>query len=323
MITTLLFRDAKLAQQNPPAESLSALRIEPGVMLWVDLCEPSDAEIRQILETTFQFHPLAIEDCVIDTPLPKLEDYDEYLYLVMHAIHHTKERHFETTELDLFLGKNFLVTFHRKPMKGVSGALDRLLRNQGSLVRGPDRIAHMLLDLLVEAYKPVLTELQGELDGIEADALLDVPPQMLFPRIVEMRKEFSALSRIVRPQRQIAAELSSGKTKMIRSVIIPYLRDLAEDLERVESQVNAWSEQLILSFRVYLNKSSHEANAGIKVLTAIAALTIPVLTIGAWYGMNFRFLPELENRWGYPLALIITFGGTFGMLWIMRRKKWL
>lgn len=323
MITTLVFRDTRFSQQNPPPDSLGALRAEAGVMLWVDLCDPTGEEIKQVLETTFQFHPLAIEDCVADTPFPKLEDYEEYLYLVMHSIHHTKESHFETTELDLFLGKNFLVTFHRKPIKAVTASHERLLRNQGTLVRGPDRVAHLLLDLLIDTYKPVLTELQAELDSIEADALRDLPPQQLFPRIVHMRKEFASLSRIVRPQRQIAAELSSGKTKLIRSVLIPYLRDLSEDLERVETQANAWSEQLILSFRVYLNKSSHEANAGIKVLTAIAALTIPVLTIGAWYGMNFKAFPELESNWGYPLALVVTFSGTFGMLWAMRKKKWL
>jgi magnesium transporter len=292
-------------------------------MLWVDLSEPTEDEIKLILEIVFQFHPLAIEDCVADTPFPKLEDYEDYLYMVLHAVDYTKTEHFSTTELDLFLGKNFLVTFHRKPLKPVQAALERYQRPQGNAVRGPDRFAYHLLDLMVEAYKPALVELQNELDELEADALRDIPRQQLFPRILAMRKEFSTLRQIARPQREIAAELASGKTKLIRPLIIPYIRDFAEDLQRIEVQAESWTEELMLAFRVYLNKSTHDANSGIKVLTGITALTIPVLAMGAWYGMNYKHMPELSRTWTYPLATLLMFGGTFLMLWVMRKKKWL
>lgn len=323
MISTLLYRDSKYAAHNPPTETLAALRVEPGVMLWVDLSEPTEEEIKLVLEQVFQFHPLAIEDCVADSPFPKLEDYGDYLYIVMHAVDYTKTEHFTTTEIDLFLGKNFLVSFHRKPLKPVQTTFDRYLRSGSTHVRGPDRFAHQLLDQMVEAYKPALSALQEELDQLEADALRNLPPRELFPHILAMRKQFSALRQIVRPQREIAAELAQGKNKFIRALLIPYLRDLSEELARIEEQANSWSEQLILSFRVYLNKSGHEANEGIKVLTGITALTIPVLAIGAWYGMNYKNFPELETWWGYPLATVCMFGGTFGMLWVMRKKKWL
>jgi len=323
MITTLLYRDARYVGLNPPPADLAALRNEPGVMLWVDLSEPSDEEIRLVLETVFQFHPLAIEDCVIDSPIPKLEDYDDYLYLVMHAVDYTKTEHFTTIELDIFLGKNFLVTFHRKPLRPVQAAMERYQRASGTTVRGPDRFAHHLLDLMVEAYKPALAEIQAELDELEADALKDLQPDEIFPRIVELRKEFSMLRQIVKPQRQIANELAEGKRRLIRPIIVPYLRDLAEDLARIESQAESWAEQLILSFRVYLNKSGHEANAGIKVLTGLTALTIPVLALGAWYGMNYRVMPELANPWSYPVITLLMFGSTFAMLWFLKKKKWL
>ncbi|MFA5265020.1 MAG: magnesium transporter CorA family protein [Opitutaceae bacterium] len=323
MITTLLYRDARFAGKDPSPESLAALCAEPGVMLWVDLSEPTDEEIELVLDKTFQFHPLAIEDCVADTPFPKLEDYDTYLYFVMHAVDYTKTEHFTTTELDLFLGRNFLITFHRKPLKPVQATLERYLRSSSTTVRGPDRFAHQLLDMMVEAYKPALRELQGDLDKLESDSLGNITPRELFPRILALRKELSALRQIVRPQREVIGELVGGKTKFIRPVIVPYLRDLAEELARIEAQASSWSEQLILSFRVYLNRSGHEANMGIKVLTAITALTIPVLVIGAWYGMNYKHFPELDKWWGYPMAMIAMVGGTVGMLWFMRKKRWL
>ncbi|MBX3751107.1 MAG: magnesium transporter CorA family protein [Opitutaceae bacterium] len=323
MITTLVYRDTRFVASNPPVETLAALRAEANVMLWVDLAAPTDAEIKLVLENLFAFHPLAIEDCVTDSPLPKLEEYDDYLYLVMHAVDYSRADKFTTTELDLFLGKNFLVTFHRQPLKPVQAALDRYLKSPGTNVRGPDRFAHVILDLMVEAYKPALDELHRELDEIESGVLHQMSADELFPRVAGLRKELSALRQIVRPQREIAAVLTQGKNRFIRPLIVPYLRDLAEDLSRIEAQAGAWAEQLILTFRVYLNKSGHEANLGIRVLTGITAITLPVMIIGGWYGMNFDRMHETEAPYSYFIALALMLAGTVGMLFFLRSKKWL
>lgn len=323
MITTLVYRDARFVAHNSPTETLAALRAEPNVMLWADLAAPTEAETKLVLETVFAFHPLAIEDCVADSPFPKLEEYDDYLYLVMHAVDYSRADKFTTTELDLFLGKNFLVTFHRLPLKPVQAALDRYLKAPGTPVRGPDRFAHSILDLMVEAYKPALNELRQELEQIENGVLQQMGPDELFPRVGGLRKELSALRQIVRPQREIAAVLTQGKSRFIRPLIVPYLRDLTEELSRIESQAGAWAEQLILTFRVYLNKSGHEANLGIRVLTGITALTLPVILIGGWFGMNFERMHETEARYSYYVAFALMVAGTAGMLLFLRRKKWL
>lgn len=323
MITTLLYRDNKLHGRNPPVESLAALRAEPNVMLWVDLSEPTPEETKVIFEDLFGFHPLVIEDCVSDSPLPKLETYDDYLYFVMHAVDYSKTDKFTTTELDLILGKNFLVTFHRQPLKPVQAALERCQRTPSVLVRGPDRFAHTLLDFMVDAYKPALEELRDEIEWIESAVLANVPSRELFPRVVALRKELTQLRQIVRPQREVAAELAQGKARLIRATILPYLRDLAEDLAQIENQAVSWADQLILSFRVYLNKSSHEANQGIRVLTALTALTIPPLLIGGWFGMNFAAMPELHAPWAYPAAAVLTLALTGGLLFFLRRRGWL
>lgn len=323
MLTTLVYRDNKLAAHNPPADTLATLRTEPGVMLWVDLSAPTDEEIKLVLEQVFAVHPLVVEDCVGDSPLPKLEDYDDYLYFVMHAVDYSKTDKFSTTELDLVLGKTFLVTFHKQPLKPVQAALERSLRNPTNPVRGPDRFAHTILDFMVEAYKPALEELRHELESIEGAVLQHDAAATLFPRVVALRKELAMLRQIVRPQREVATLLASGKTKLVRPVIVPYLRDLSEDLARIEAQASSWADQLILSFRIYLNKSSHEANEGIRVLTALTALTIPPLVIGGWFGMNFARMSELRPAFAYPLVATLTVASTFAMLMFLRRKRWL
>jgi magnesium transporter len=323
MITTLVYRDTRLAAANPPADTLAALKAEPNTMLWVDLSAPTDAEVKLVLETLFAFHPLAIEDCVADSPLPKLEEYDDYLYLVMHAVDYSRADKFTTTELDLFLGRNFLVTFHRLPLKPVQAVLDRHARSPATAVRGPDRFAHSILDLMVEAYKPALDELRQDLEAIEGGVLQQMDAKELFPRVVALRKELSALRQITRPQREIVSVLTQGKSRFIRPLIVPYLRDLGEDLARIEAQSGTWAEQLILAFRVYLNKSGHEASHGIRVLTGLTALTLPVILVGGWYGMNFTTIPEIAAPHGYLLAFFLTVASTAAMFLYLRRKKWL
>lgn len=241
----------------------------------------------------------------------------------MHAVDYSKTDKFTTPELNLIIGKNFLVTFHHQPLRPIQAAIDRFVRTPNRPVRGPDRIAHTILDYVVDAYQPALAELRQELEDIEWDALHDGTPDDLFPRLLALRKELSQLRQIVRPQRQTVAELSKGKAKFIRKVIVPYLRDLGEEIQRIESQVAGWSDQLILSFRVFLNRSSHEASEGVRVLTSLTALSIPSLLIGGWFGMNFTHMDVLDRTWAYPATLAITILCTVGMAFFIRRRGWL
>ncbi len=325
MLTTLVYRDHRLAALNPPLDALPGLRAQPGAMLWIDLSAPTPEETSAILEQLFGLHPVVIEDCTTDSPFPKIDAFDDYLHLVMHAVDYSKTDKFTTTDLDLILGKNFLVTFHRQPLRLVQQVLDRYSRGGHGAppVRGPDRFAHTLLDQLVEAYKPALNELRQDLETIEEAILGHAAPKELFPQVIALRKDLATLRQIVRPQRAVAAEIAAGKPGFIRPSILPYLRDLAEDFTRIESQAAGWGDQLILSVRVYLNKSSHEANEGIKVLTALTAATMPTFLIGGWYGMNFTRMPELAPPASYPLAALAALAFTAVLLVWLRRKRWI
>jgi magnesium transporter len=127
----------------------------------------------------------------------------------------------------------------------------------------------------------------------------------------------------VRPQREIATTLSQGKIRFVRPIIVPYLRDLSEELSRIENQAYYWADQIILSFRVYLNKSGHEASQSIKVLTALTALTLPVFIVGGWYGMNFINMYETTTQYGYLVAFAATAAAMLFLFVMLRRKRWL
>lgn len=321
MIHSFVLSEGKLAGRDLEIEALRLVRADKGLILWVDLDSPTDGEIKQILEGVFEFHPLAIEDCVTPSSLPKIEDYDAYLFMVMHAVDFTRAEKFNPTELDLFLGKDYLVTFHRRPLRSVQAMIDRFTKATGIIARGPDRLAHSILDFMVDNYAPALDELRAELEEIEETVLAKASAKELVNELLQVRGDFSRLRQIVRPQREVIERLAHGESKMIRALMLPYFRDLRDNLARLESAAVGYHDRLMLAFDIFLNKATFEANEGIKVLTALTALTVPAILVGSWYGMNFRHMPEFDHPLAYPLAAAITFISTGLMWWLLKRKK--
>lgn len=321
MIRSFIFSDGRLVGQDLEVEALRLVRADKGLLLWVDLHNATPEEIKAILEGVFQFHPLAIEDCVQPNSLPKVEDYEDYLFIVTHAVDFTRTEKFNTTELDLFLGKDFLVTFHTAPLRSVTTLTERIVKNVGVGPRGPDRIAHTLIDLLVDNYAPVIEELRAELEDLEEHVLAkESVHKTLVNEMLHVRGDFTHLRTIVRPQRDVIERLARGDSKMIRPKLLPYFRDLRDNLARLEDTAAGYHERLLMAFDIYLNKAAFEANEGIKFLTAITAVTIPVMVVGTWFGMNFKSMPELEH--GYPWALAFTVATTILMVIYLRKKRW-
>ncbi|MEY4089225.1 MAG: hypothetical protein RJB55_1496 [Verrucomicrobiota bacterium] len=321
MIRSFIFSDGRLVGQDLEIEALRLVRADKGLLLWVDLDNPTPEEIKATLEGVFEFHPLAIEDCVQPNSLPKVEDYEDYLFIVTHAVDFTRTEKFNTTELDLFLGKDFLVTFHTAPLRSVTTLMERIVKNVGVGPRGPDRIAHTLIDLLVDNYAPVIEELRAELEDLEEHVLAkESVHKTLVNELLHVRGDFTHLRTIVRPQRDVIERLARGDNKMIRPKLLPYFRDLRDNLARLEDTAAGYHERLMMAFDIYLNKAAFEANEGIKFLTAITAVTIPVMVVGTWFGMNFESMPELKH--GYPWALAFTVVTTILMVIYLRKKRW-
>jgi magnesium transporter len=322
MIHSFIFSEGKLVGRDLELEALRLVQADKGLIVWVDLDNPTDEEIKTVLEGLFQFHPLAIEDCVTPSPLPKIEDYEAYLFMVTHAVDYSRKDKFATTELDLFLGKEFLVTFHRTSLRSVTALTERLAKNAGPGPRGPDRLAHSLLDLLVDNYVPMLSDLHTELEEIEDTVLTKDSNKAFVAELIQVRGDFTKLRQIIRPQRDIIDRLARGDSKFIRATLLPYFRDLRDNLSRLEETVTGYHERLMMAFDIYLNKAAGEANEGIKFLTALTAITLPVMVIGTWYGMNFEHMRELQSPHGYQIALGITLLSTLLTAIYLKKKKW-
>ncbi|HVS51861.1 MAG TPA: magnesium/cobalt transporter CorA [Opitutaceae bacterium] len=323
MIRSFVFSDGKLVGQDLAREALRLVRADKGLLLWVDLDQPTEEEWKFVLESVFEFHPLAIEDCVAPNSLPKVEDYDDYLFIVTHAVDFKRTEKFNTTELDLFLGKDYLVTFHAAPLKSMQSAIDRATKSTGVFARGPDRLAHTVLDFLIDNYTPVLDELRAELEELEERVLSrESAEQRFVTEIVHVRRDFANLRAIARPQRDVIERLARGESKLIRPVMLPYYRNLRDNLARLEETATSYHDRLLLAFDVYLNKAAFEANEGIKFLTALTAITLPAVLVGGWYGMNFDHMPELHSPHGYLYACTLTLVSTVAMVIYLKKKKW-
>src|SRR3989441_749773 len=309
---------------------MPTLLADTNLFLWVDLENPTPEETKAVLEDVFHFHPLSIEDCVMISPSPKVEEYSPreedlfapYLFMVIHAVDYSrKDGVFATRELNFFLGKNFLVTYHEAPLKSIQFTSERCVKSTVHIARAPDRVAHTLLDSIVENYKPALDELSLEIAELEHEALQN-PGQKTLNKILQVKKEVLHLRQIIGPQREVLARFARGEFKLIRAHLVPYYRNVYDALFHISELAQAYTDSLTGLLQVYLNMSSNHTGEVVKLLTMITVITTPLMMIGTWYGMNFKGMPELEARHGYELAALVTAIATAATYWYFKRKEW-
>ncbi|MGN6385678.1 MAG: magnesium/cobalt transporter CorA [Verrucomicrobiota bacterium] len=321
----------KLHSEDIELFLMPTLLADTNLFLWVDLEKPTPEETKFVLEDVFHFHPLSIEDCVMVTPSPKVEEYHPkeddrfapYLFIVIHAVDYSRrDGVFDTSELNFFLGKNFLVTFHDCPLKSVQNTAERCLKSTVHIARAPDRVAHTLLDSIVENYKPALDELSLEIADLEQEALAH-PNKETLNRIIQIKKEVFHLRQIIGPQREVLARFARGEFKLIRAHLVPYYRDVYDGLYHISELAQSYTDSLTGILQVYLNMSSNQTGEVVKLLTLITVITTPLMMIGTWYGMNFQDMPELRWKHGYLIAFVVMILWTVGTFWYFRKRGWI
>ncbi|HEY6229238.1 MAG TPA: magnesium/cobalt transporter CorA [Verrucomicrobiae bacterium] len=331
MIRSFAFTtQGRLHTENIPMFLMPTLLADTNLFLWVDLEKPTAEESKMVLEDIFHFHPLSIEDCVMVSPSPKVEEYNPkeddmfapYLFMVIHAVDYSRrDGVFATSELNFFLGKNFLVTYHDVPLKSVQQTADRCLKSTQHIARAPDRVAHTLLDGIVENYKPALDELSLEIATLEEEALQN-PDKQTLNKIIQIKKEVLHLRQIIGPQREVLARFARGDFKLIRAHMVPYFRNVYDGLFHISELAQGYTDSLTGILQVYLNMSSNQTGEVVKLLTVITLITTPLTLIGTWYGMNFKHMPELEWVHGYWFVGALTIGTTALTYWYFKKQKW-
>ena len=333
MIRSLVFTtQGRLHSKDIEMFLMPTLLSDTNLFLWVDLENPTPEETKYVLEDVFHFHPLSIEDCVMVSLTPKVEEYTPkeedqfapYLFMVIHAVDYSrKDGVFATSELNFFLGKNFLVTYHEVPIRSVTATEERAVKGTVHIARAPDRVAHTLLDSIVDNYKPALDELSLEIAELEQQALQH-PTKGTLNKIIQIKKEVLHLRQIIGPQREVLARFARGEYKLIRAHLVPYYRDVYDALFQISELAQGYADSLTGILQVYLNMSSNQTSEVVKLLTMITVITTPVMIVGTWYGMNYtEQIPEFKSAYGYYWALGLTALSTAATIWWMKRKKWM
>ncbi len=318
--------DAAGARQVEPAEAVGRALEGPGAV-WIDFESEPESAVRAAL-APLGIHPLVLEDLVVDVNRPKVDSYGPYLYLVVHSARWEGERP-ELREIDVVIGRHFLITHHEGGTRSAETALGVLPRRPDLLARGPATLLHFMLDVLADNYLPIMDRLADELDELEEGVLgaadSDDP---VHQRILRLKRGMSALRRIVGPQRDTILALTRDEFEPVPADIRPYLRDVYDRLARVSDLLDSFRDEIGSVLELHAARVSNRLNEIIKRLTVIATIGLPLTIVTSYYGMNVgpeRIFPEFRLFRAHPvafvwLALAVTTGVTW---WYLRRKRWM
>lgn len=322
----VIYRDAEgNTVCDAPVEQLPQLLHADHGSVWIDLQAPSDDDYHLVLESTFHFHPLAIEDAINDVHLPKLDDYGAYIYLVFHTVALGDEpMDIDTEEVDVFLGPNYLVTIHDQPRLSIDRAWDADYHRISGLARGPAMLLYELLDRQIDSYIPIIDAFEEQLERLGDDIFLsNEKERVMLNRLLTAKSSSLRLQRILTPQRELLGRLSANEYRAIPAPTRIYFRDVYDHLARLSNLAESTRDLAGSTIETHLALVNNRMNEVMKLLTMISTIFIPLSFIAGIYGMNFDFMPELQWRWGYPMVWMIFLLIAGSMVYLFRRNKWI
>lgn len=323
MISIVYFPKIGAPQFNLPFSALRNALADREGLVWVALEEPNEEEITRVLVNQFHFHPLAVEDSQSDGyQTPKLDDYGEYLFLVVQTVIAGGLLDGEASrELNIFLGDNYLVSSSLRKITAVEKLRKRLERDERIYQNGSDFLCHALLDQVVDEFIPHIDQLEEEIDFLEEAVLSNPDPQTL-QRILRLKRYSMNLRRVISPQREVINRLCRDDFPMIDPHSRMYFRDVYDHLVRIFDMLDGIRDMTTSTLEVYLNATSLRLNEVMKALTIVSTIFLPLSFVAGVYGMNFYYMPELDWRWGYPLVWLVFVLITIGMLRYFRKRGW-
>lgn len=319
MIRALILKGNDLHPTTERGQVETALG-SPEARLWLDL-ETSPEEEILWLGHVFGFHPLAIEDCLHRNQRPKLEDYEGYLFAVLHGLRREGVLRLVTDEVHIFLSHRYLVSVHASPLEPLNRIFERSGKEPELLAHGPSFILHLLSDALVDAYFPILDTLGEEIDRLE-DAVIRHPRRSRLNRLFALKRELVLLRRIINPQREVYNALSRRDYPFIDQRTALYFRDVHDHLLRASDTLDSYRDLLGSILEAYLTAASNRLNEVMKRLTIIATVFMPLSFITGFFGMNFELIPW-KSRSLFLLALLAVLLLPLGMLLWFFWSGWL
>jgi magnesium transporter len=296
---------------------------EDGIR-WINVDGLSDPALLETLMGRFGIHPLVMEDVTALEQRPKLEDYGKYLFAVLNMLSIEEETgRLLSEQVSIVLGDRFVLSVQEEVGDLFGPVRERLRTGKGRLRKmGADALAYSLLDAVVDGYFTILETIGDQVESLEEE-LVTNPTRQTLHALHGQKRELIFLRHSIWPLRELIGSLERGESPLLSEQLAPYLRDLYDHTIQVLETVESLRDTLSGLLDIYLSSISNRMNEIMKVLTVISTLFIPLTFIAGVYGMNYRYMPELQWRWGYPAVLAVMAGVAGLMLRYFHRKGWL
>jgi magnesium transporter len=323
MIKTICLNSTdKKFTDNFPAAEISKLCLDKQNVVWADVSDPTSEDFLELAEE-FGFHPLSIEDCRNAHQRPKVEEYPGYYFIVLYEAELVGEHdNLELRELNIFLGANYLVTVHSRPIRAVQTATRLWTEWIDRAEQGSGLLAYLLIDAVVDDYLPLLDILSERMDELEDQIFGEFQPESMH-EIFRIKKQLLYLRRSITPLRDVFNTLLRREQPIFARETHVYFQDVFDHIIRVADTIDTLRDMLGSTMDAYLSVAGNRMNMVMKRLTSIATILMSVTLIAGIYGMNFKIMPELDWRYGYIFALVSMVTVGLGLYLYLRKIKWL
>ena len=287
-------------------------------MIWHDLRDPNDSEL-DVLAERYHLHPLHVEDCRHGNQRAKVEEGADYIFAVLKPVHVTDAGEVSITDLDLFLGREYLITVQEGDCPTVRAYLDQL--HTASNSSRPDQLFYKVADGVVDGYSPALDWFNETIDQIE-DTVLEEPSPSTLQRVFNAKRGLIELRRALTNMRDVASHLQRLETELIQRDLWPFLRDVYDHLARSLDMVEMQRDLLSGAMDVYLSSVANRTNQVMKVLTVLGTIALPSIVISGLYGMNTKGLPWIDSPYGSEIAIGLMALTTVALLVVLKKFDW-
>ena len=323
-IRVIDFDDAKLEEQELKDIQQSAKYKETNTVTWINLDGLHDIDTINKLGKAFELHPLLLEDILNTGQRPKMEEFDNCLFIILKMLRYDDEKQIIIGEqLSMVAGHTFLITFQERVGDVFEPVRDRIRKQKGRIrAAGIDYLAYALIDTVVDNYIYLISRLGEKIEDIEVGILEDTSTKTL-GQINNYKRELSYIRKSIRPTRDFISRLNRLESEFIQEETKPFLNDLLDLISQASEAIDLYTEMLSDQLNIYNSNVSNKMNDVMKVLTIFAAIFIPLTFIAGIYGTNFEYLPELHFKYSYFIFWGILITITTGMLIFFKRKGWL
>lgn len=287
-------------------------------MIWHDIRDPQDQKLDELAKQ-YNLHPLHIEDCRNRNQSAKVEPQDGYLFVVLKPLELNKSYELSASDLDFFIGADFLITVQETECTPVAQILDRAHIASDKL--RPDQLFHRIMDQVIDSYPPILDLISDQTDHIE-DGVLTSPEHHMLEQIFELKRSLIEMRRIVANTRDLTGHLLRSDYPIIQKDMMPFFRDIYDHVMRNLDAIEIQRDLISSATELYLSSVANQTNQVMKALTLFGAVATPALVITGMYGMNLKHLPFADHphSWGIVIAMIATVSGT--VLLVLRKLHW-